>query len=334
MTRTCNLELANLVCTFGNEKVLIDYASEIVVPAFRDSNLVRRYGEASHFFRDVSPIQLEADMDGTVVGIAGRYIVDTVISREQTYDEKIGLVQSRASMATAPSALFLFILNNHRLLYVKETARGPSLQSFKSTLAAFLARKRKSFIESEYARLEGSATKRELSESIPQADLRITPVSSEESIETFLQRFARLKTLEIKVCKRNGEVDNSGLFDRIEDSSLELDSISTKLSYGNPQGLNIAEAKREIVNASSSGNQLVKLQGLDENGDVLRGNNETFQLLKPIQSLKGKSPYAAAKLLYATFLQLVESKILSVPQIEETNRKIVNEKTNYLFERE
>jgi hypothetical protein len=334
MTRTCNLELANLVCTFGNEKVLMDYAIEIVIPAFSDSDLVRRYGEARHFFRDVSPIQLEHGPDGTVVGIAGRYIVDTVISREQTYDKNLGLVQSKASMATAPSALFLLILNNHRLLYVKETARAPSLQSFKSTLAAFLARKRKSFIESEYARLDGSTTKKKLMESIPQADLRITPVSSEESIGAFMQRFSKLKSLEIKICKRNGEVDNSGLFDKIEESGIELESNSTKLSYSNPQGLNIAGARREVVDASTSGNQLVKLQGIDENGDVLRGNNETFQLLTPIQSLKSKSPYAAARTLYNKFLQLVESNILSVPQGDETNRRVVNEKTNYLFERE
>ncbi len=340
MKKSYDIEVANLVCAFGPEKVLIDYAPEIVIPAFLDIGLERKYGVARHIFREASLVHLDSEPGNIVVGITGRYIVDTFISREQTFQEGVGLTQSIDSMPTAPSALFLLILNNHRLLYVKETAHAPSLSTFKSTLASFLARKRKSFIDEEYTRLNsaytesrGRVTKKSLYESIPQVDLRITPISSEENIERFLQRFEKLKSLEIKVCKRNGNLDNRGLFSAIEETGKGLESTSTALRYRSPNGLNINMAKEEVASAASSGNQLIRLQGQDHNGDALLGNNESFKLLKPIK-LTSKNTIDIAKVLYSAFLSLVQSKVVSVPESEETSPKLIKERTDNLFKTE
>ena len=45
-----NMEFGNLVCRFGDSKVMLDLLSEIVLLAFLDDTLVRHYGETSYFF--------------------------------------------------------------------------------------------------------------------------------------------------------------------------------------------------------------------------------------------------------------------------------------------
>lgn len=49
MPRKSELEFANFILKFGQERALIDFAEEIVIPAF-SSGLERFYGETKHFF--------------------------------------------------------------------------------------------------------------------------------------------------------------------------------------------------------------------------------------------------------------------------------------------
>jgi hypothetical protein len=41
MTRIPTVSFANLICRFGDVYVLLDFASEVVLPAFADPNLKR-----------------------------------------------------------------------------------------------------------------------------------------------------------------------------------------------------------------------------------------------------------------------------------------------------
>ena len=184
--KTLNMEMGNLICRFGKEKVLLDLIDEIVLPSFFDELLIRSYSKTSYFFHKVSPVILSDDKNEKVIGIAGRFIKDTTLEREQIFEQDKGLVKDSESIRSSPSAIFLLILNNHRLIYVKETKNAPSKESFKSTLLGFLRSKHKNFIDNEYEQFnknpsgEGEhqkVTKKELLENTPRPTLELIPLT-------------------------------------------------------------------------------------------------------------------------------------------------------------
>jgi hypothetical protein len=145
------VSFANFVCTFGDRKFLLDYADEIVLPAFLDESLVRTYGESTaYFFYQAGLIRLKGE-SGSVLGIAGHFIKDTVLRRTQVFRPDGGLVHDEAEMPSAPSAFFLLLLANHKLIYVPETPYAPDLTAFTATVSNFLRVKHKAFINDLYA---------------------------------------------------------------------------------------------------------------------------------------------------------------------------------------
>jgi hypothetical protein len=149
MPKKHELEFANFILKFGQEGVLLDYVEEIVIPAFMQKG-ERSYGRTKHFFHHVEILNL-GESEELVPCIVGRYIKNTVVSREQVYDEEgQELIKDNESLNTSPSAIFILILNNHRLIYFSETSYSPSLRSFQLTVAKLLREKYHTFIDQTY----------------------------------------------------------------------------------------------------------------------------------------------------------------------------------------
>jgi hypothetical protein len=112
------VSFANFVCTFGPHKSLLDYDEEIVRPAFLDQTLVRQYGEATeYFFYETKLIRLQSEVKSeSEFGIAGHFIKDTILRRTQVFRPEGGLIHDEAEMQSAPSAFFLLLLSNHKLV--------------------------------------------------------------------------------------------------------------------------------------------------------------------------------------------------------------------------
>jgi hypothetical protein len=109
MSRTQTASFANLVCRFGDKFLLLDFADEIVVPAFTDATVKREYASTSYFFLKVRMAEVRYGDDDLLV-IYGRLVKDTVLMREQVYVPDAGLVPSRDSMPSALSSFFTLIL--------------------------------------------------------------------------------------------------------------------------------------------------------------------------------------------------------------------------------
>ncbi|MET0012590.1 MAG: hypothetical protein ABW088_02945 [Sedimenticola sp.] len=337
--KSLSMEMGNLVCRFGAEKVLLDLADEIVIPCFMDSRLVRRYDKTSYFFHDVSPVKLSKENEEPVIGIAGRFIKDTTLEREQIFEQGKGLVRDEESMRSSPSSMFLLILNNHRLVYVKETKNAPSKETFRSTLLSFLRHKHKAHIEELYEQASAEVdeygdnvkvTKKELYDNIPRPTLELTPLTSQDSIEEFVKKYDVLKTIEISLSDRNDENDNDPFFDELQKRKDAIGSNKSVVKHNNPKGLDKDEAVSEIAEAAVQGNQSVKLSGVDSDGDILRGNNENFQLRKPLDSLSSK-PATAAQQLFESFSGLVEDGLIVIPATSEKAKTIIGGLLQRLF---
>lgn len=329
--KSLSMEMGNLICRFGREKVLLDMADEIVLPCFFDEKLVRSYSKTKYFFHEVSPILLNDGVSESVVGIAGRFIKDTTLEREQIFEKGKGLVRDVGSMRSSPSAMFLLILNNHRLIYVKETRDAPSKESFRSTLLSFLRDKHKVYIDAEYERLNavreedpnaGRVTKKDLNEKTPRPTLELIPLTSEDNIEEFVRKYSILKTIEISLSDRNDENDSDPFFEAMQKKKDAIGSTKTLVKHSNSKGLDKDKAISEIAEATEQGNQNVKLSGIDNEGDILRGNNENFQLRKPLEDLSS-IPADAASDLYESFVGLVESGLVKIPETSQKTKAIV-----------
>ena len=154
-----NLELGNFICRFGSKKVLLDLADEIIIPAFTDPNLSRGFGKTKYFFHEVKLVAIPNTSQKPILGIIGRFVKDTTLEREQIFKEGKGLIKDSSSIKSSPSSIFLLILHNHRLLYVKETKYAPSKETFGHTALNFIRKKYSIFIDNEYEKRKREANK-------------------------------------------------------------------------------------------------------------------------------------------------------------------------------
>lgn len=80
--RKHDLQIANFVCTFGPEQDLVDRIDEIVIPSFFTDTLIRSYGNTSFYVYEPSWIEL-GEAGSTELAICGRFVKDTLLTREQ-----------------------------------------------------------------------------------------------------------------------------------------------------------------------------------------------------------------------------------------------------------
>jgi hypothetical protein len=318
---TSAIELANLVCRFG-DKVLLDHFDEIVFPSFSDEELRREYGSTTYFFEKVSLIHLGRRDGSEVVGLCGRFIKDTTLVREQVYVEGRGLVHDLGEMQSSPSALFLLVLNSHRLVYLKETTDAPSKDSFRSTLLSFLRQVHARVLKAKLAEVDemeiGRDDKRDRKDEIrdryQRPTLELIALTSEESIEDFINNYDVLTQIKIVFSDRNDEADLDEFFEQLQRSKDLVGSSDTALVHKSKDGLDKGAAIEQVAAATAQGNQSVTLRGSDEGGDILVGNNEKFQLRTSLDNVSS-SPEDAAHQMYEAFKDLVDRGLVKLPKI-------------------
>ena len=319
MERTAkSLEMANFVCKFG-ERNLMDFFKEIVEPAFFTS---RKYklGQSRFFFNDVELLTLDGgddEADEFVVAIAGRFIRDIKLTREQYFDSKAQkMIEDQDSLDSSPSALFVLILNNHRLLYLKETKHAPTLDMFKRTIHRFLKDYTKDYLGGLAKDEKNSFIK-----DIGYPELTITPLTSEESLENFIRSYSKLEQVRIIVNKRNDEIDNESFIRALQKQGEEAHSNYTEITHKNTQkGLDKEKVIEQAAAATKYGNQTIELKGVTDTGEVLKGNNENFKIVTKISNVT-KSVSRAAKKMYNSFKTSKENGLINVPRTTKTVKK-------------
>jgi hypothetical protein len=306
--RELPLEMGNFVCKFG-ERNLIDYLEEVVLPAFSDSELNRTYGQTTYFFEKVKLVTVE----GRVL-LAGRIIKDMVLEREQIYEQGKGLLADAEELRSSPSSVFVLILDIHRLMYVKETKYAPTLENFKSTIENFLKIKHKDFIDDTYNKRrkngERVTKKSILSENIPPS-LDIIPLTSANDIADFIRQYDVLRSVTYVFSDRNDEQDNDAFFESVQRQKDSVGSDKTQIIHRSTEGLNKDSVIEEVQAATAQGTQHVKLTGVDDAGNKLLGDNESFQLRQKI-AFATKLPSKMATILLSTFNNLVEEGLIRV----------------------
>ncbi|MET4103979.1 hypothetical protein ABIE58_003427 [Roseovarius sp. MBR-78] len=320
-----NATFANFICRFGDEKVLLDYAEEVVIPAFTRDTYVRSYGQRTHYhFYEVEIVELSGDDTAPVLGLAGRFIKDTELTRHQIFDAKQGLIKDEQHMRSAPSIFFVLILNNHRLIYFPETPHAPDLGSFKTTAEQFLRRRHKEYIDelyNEMKKTEQKVTKKALYETHPVPTLEVIALTGAEDVAQFVRRYKTLKQIDFRLVLPNDDIDAGEILGQVRSLGQELNSDRTKLTTANSEGLDIEASIDAVSAATATGNQEVKLSGVDQAGNALSGNNDEFQVSAPVENIPATRRGLIDR-LYGIYEGLTRSGTVRAPAVERTVDRI------------
>lgn len=302
------VELGNFVCKFGS-KNLLDYFETVVYPAFADDGLLRKYSDTKYFFDKVELITI----DGRVL-LVGRFIKDMILEREQIYKQSQGLVEDHHEMQSSPSAIFVLVLDVHRLIYLKETKFAPTLENFKSTIESFIKAKHKLYIDNlaEESKAAGNRVtkKKLLLEHFPPT-LDIIPLTSAHNVEDFIRQYEVLSSVTYKFSDRNDELDNEGFFRAVQRQKDEVGSRTTTIKHSSPEGLEKEAVIEEVQAATVQGNQRVVMVGKDSSGNTVRGDNNDFQLKTSIE-VTSHTPVRIAKKMFSKFLELLGDGLIQV----------------------
>ncbi|MEG3663060.1 hypothetical protein [Celeribacter halophilus] len=313
--RQHNASFANFICRFG-DKVLLDYAKRIVIPAFTKDTYVRSYGKRTHYhFYEVELMNLDESDEDPIMVLAGRFVKQTELTRTQVFDDEKGLIRDEASLLSAPSAFFVLILNNHRLIYFPETPHAPDLNAFRVTAEHFLRQRHKEYVEALYEKSRGDdepPTKKALNVAHPRPTLEVVPLTGKADIATFMRRFEKLKRINFRVVKPNDDINAGEILGQVRELSDALGSTNTKVTASSSDGLDIDAVIEAVTEATSSGNQDVSVSGIDTNGNNLSGNNEQFKLSAEIENVPLKKA-SLVKRLVEKFTQLKETGSINAP---------------------
>lgn len=317
------VEFGNYTLKFGDEKVLLDYFNEIVSPSFEGRRYVRKIRDkGEYFFLDTELIRLRLDDGQETAALAGRIVKNTKLKRDQIYKND-GIVADPKELETAPTSVFVLLLDSHRLIFCREVSGAPSIQNFESTSRSFLLKRHLEFIDELLAakevELEASpprGTKSNLVRENPRPDLRITPLTDRQSLEDFVKRFKIVEELVIKLLPTNEEeINNDDFWKDLGRRKNDMNSATATVRFANgKEGLAIDEVVAQTSAATGLGNSAVQMRGHDVEGDQLKGNNEDFSLAVEIGELPKPIPQAGT-VLHNAFKKLSESGHIVLPAL-------------------
>lgn len=312
-----NLEIANLVCKFG-EHNLLDLYEEVIVPSFF-KNKNRKAGKSNFYFDEVSLVNLGKDILGTkdTIAIVGRFVKQTQLEREQYRDASGKLVKDKKKLASAPSAIFALILNNHRLLYAAETKYAPTAENFRSTLSYFIRNEQINYKD----RLPKDERNPFLKE-FPIVEITLTPLTNQKTLSENIYLFTKLKKVTFILNDRNSEIDGEDMFRQMQEVSDESGGQG-KFEITNKEGLNQKVIAKEANKATIQGNQKIILQGTDKSGNRLKIDNEDVKIQTTVNIVQNNI-FSSVSHMFSEFKKLIRSKEIKVKETDNETQKALN----------
>jgi hypothetical protein len=153
-------------------------------------------------------------------------------------------------------------------------------------------------------------TKKSLLKQYPHAKLEVVPIPSELSLLEFIKKYQKLNSMSVKILRTNSEINNSKLLQSIRNNGQKLGANAGSIGYsGSKEGLDKAEAAKQLSEMALDGNSEVKLSGTDVNGNSLIGNNDEFKLKVTIDEVSPDVNKAARQLYSAMHDEMVNANL-------------------------
>lgn len=313
--RAPQLEVANFHLTFGagpEQKVMIDFLEEIVIPAFMGDRK-RMRGESHYLFHSVQWVQLSEDPAIPLWAVAGRLVKRLVLASQQRLVEG-KLVPDDGTLESDPSSVFALIVENHKLLYVREMDRAPTLNEFKTTVESFVKEARREYVRTQYEAQRTNdkpLSHDEIDGKFPLPHLELIPLGEITALGEFLKKLAKLQNVRFRVVRTNAEViDSDPFFETLQQKNENIGGKTAVLDFSSPDGLNKADAEAQIGKALG-GNIEITLRGKDQQNNIVKGSNEDFIVKKYLTNFGGTVADAATT-MYTAFKDLAQRGMVAV----------------------
>jgi hypothetical protein len=304
--RQHDLSLANFICTFGDNQVLLDFAEEIVFPALVADTLIRKYGDTSYYIYEAKVISL-GDRDGLdEIAIIGHFVKDTVLKRQQIVKSGV-LVEDYNEMASAPSSFFVLLLSDHRLLYFADTRSAPDIKTFASTIQLFLRQKWRDLLKRKQDEAESKVSLKILQKQFPMPRLNVVPVARMDAITDSIGTFSKIEKIKFKLIKPNDEPDAAEVLDSVRHRYQKLKPARLDLEVADAQGLDKDESVEAVKEAASGLNTEIIVTGKDEHNNKAQADNDQFALKIPVEN-PPDDDVELAKRLHQEFLEQVANQ--------------------------
>lgn len=310
MSQKHAVNFANFVCRFGENLVLLDLAAEVVIPAFLNGGQ-RKYGESRYIIQNTAIVN--CGNQSTDLVIVGRFIRDTILSSEQKL-ENGEIVKSKASIPSAPSAIFALVLDTHKLLYLPETAHAPALSAFRATAANIIKIQHKVFINNLHEASKNTKdrkTRKKLLEEYPFPTIEVVPMASSQDFKHFLNQFKVLEQIKIEIIDTNNEIDGLDLVKSARNLKDNIKATGATISYKSGKGLSKSHSLDKFTTLAEDGNTKMTLSGKDSEGAKLSGDNEKFKMSVAIEP-DTSDPKQIGKQLFDVFTHKVKSGLVKI----------------------
>jgi hypothetical protein len=315
MTRRQQLEIYNFTLTFGESHVLLDLAEEIALPAFL-SDFRRNFRNGQYFFHEVQVLELDNYYETQpALCLAGRFIKDTQLKREQRYEQETdSLIEDEQTLQSSPSSIFVLILNEHRLLYLRETSYAPPIAAFQATVKEFVSRTYRDFLNNLYDETQNP----NISGNYPPPELEILPLSSSSNLRQFIEQYETLESVEVRFVKTNSYLDNDPFLRIMRERRSSIEASVTVLRHENKTtGLDKEAAIAQTQEVASQANSRLKFRGRDKENNILVGSNEDLKIQVPVQSVPDEVPGASERMV-SVYKTLLEQKTVMRSKMSES----------------
>ena len=309
-----DVQFANLSIRFGARE-LLDYG-RLISGAFLKDTYIRKYGRSSYHFFDTQIGRLD-ESDPMTLAIWGRLVKETTLERDQ-YFKNGELIEDPRSLESAPTSFFVLFVADHRLAFIPETRFAPTIGNLETTIRRFVKNEYDIWAKSEYEMLnagENRVTWKAFYKDFPAPEVALVPLTAKESIDAFVQRFARIESLTVHVVKRNQDMDGGALFEALVKKSEELDASSSRfvVNGAKDEGLDIEKTGRFVSETTAGGYERVFLRGRDEDNHLLKGTNEDFKLTENID-VEALDDEETARRAFAAYNANKESGVIRVSE--------------------
>ncbi|KUH43710.1 hypothetical protein M2E15_5943 [Bacillus mycoides] len=251
-----SLYIANFNCTFGKEnKPMLDYFEEIVMPAFQQSQ-VRESDGNKYFFDNVKLIMVKGEFM-----LGGLLIKRTKLEVKSLYTEG-KLTLTNEIHPSDPYSYFLINLKNHRMVLVKNQKGSPNLGNFSATAKYVL----KDYISKINRDIEDKE------ERLPAANLNIVAIPFKDAIRKEMKNVKKIQNVILRFYPLNGDIDGNEVFTYMREMLEEVDSKS-----GHTQ-INTPDNRENIINLLDDTNGLVRptLRVVYNNGSARTLRDDSF----------------------------------------------------------
>jgi len=319
-----HLEFANFICKFGtlNMAHLLD---EVVLPAFLDTTQARTVTDANYLLLHPKVESLEFKFGETlcIVGrfvkdtfLERSFILEAgeLVGAEATLPtaetalfiltldtHKLVYLQETKNapgFQAFRSTILKFLKQKHDafIRVLKEEIEASTDMTLEGVTTFLEERGLNGFIGEDVVEIaddKGEKAKREhrpgtlafLRQHVPVPELDIIPLSTEDSLEAFINRFKTLSLVRVTLVNTNDELDLSDFFPQVRAAKDAAGATKTSVVHNNSKGLDKQGVLEQLKAVATQGNANTHLEGRDHTDTKLVGDETQFKLRIPQSNL-------------------------------------------------